>query len=60
MPVETQERIELGAGLKEIAAEVVERAMKVFGKNAGKRLKARHDSIVKMQAIHGVSVGLRR
>src|SRR5436305_15205653 len=28
MPVETQERIELGAGLKEIAAEVVERAMK--------------------------------
>jgi PmbA protein len=28
MPVETQERIELGAGLKDIAVEVVERAMK--------------------------------
>ena len=28
MPVETQERIELGAGLKEIAVDVVERAMK--------------------------------
>src|SRR5438046_9435723 len=28
MPIETQERIELGAGLKEIAVEVVERAMK--------------------------------
>ena len=28
MPVETQERIELGAGLKDIALEVVERAMK--------------------------------
>src|SRR5262245_49047488 len=28
MPVETEERIELGAGLKEIAVDVVERAMK--------------------------------
>lgn len=28
MPVETQEKIELGAGLKDIAVEVVERAMK--------------------------------
>lgn len=28
MPVETQERIELGAGLKEIAVDIVERAMK--------------------------------
>ena len=28
MPVETQEKIELGAGLKDIAVEIVERAMK--------------------------------
>src|SRR5204862_7537173 len=34
MPVETQERIELGAGLKEIAVEVVERAMKAGATSA--------------------------